>query len=246
MDIDGLGTELVGILIDTGAINDMADLYKLDRDDLLVINQELTRRRRLKKPPKNPSKVQKRKEPEKRPGKLLEAINASKKQPLSRLLTALGIRGVGEVVARDLARAFGSLDSLETASVEQLQVIQGIGPNIAEAIVDWFRRDRNRAVLEKLKKKDVWPVMQEEEISTKGGESLAGLTFVVTGTLPTLSREEVKEFIESHGGKISDNVSKNTSYLVLGEVPGSKYDKAKVLGIKIISEGELRKMTENG
>jgi len=133
---------------------------------------------------------------------------------------------------------------LATASKEQLQMVEGIGPNIATAIVDWFGRERNQKVLEKLKAAGVWPVEQKEGKSKKGEGPLAGLTFVVTGTLPTLSREGVKEFIESHGGKVTGSVSKKTSYLVLGEVPGSKYDEAKTLGIKIINEVELRKLAE--
>jgi DNA ligase (NAD+) len=246
MDIDGLGTELVGILIDTGKINDVADLYTLTREDLLVINQELTRKRRLKKPPKNPEKVQKRKEPEKRPGKLLAAIASSKNQQFPRLLTALGIHGVGEVVARDLTRTFGTLDALAAASAEQLQMVDGVGPNIAEAIVDWFGRERNRKVLEKLKAAGVWPMVAEEQMS-RGEGPLAGMIFVVTGTLAGFTRDGVKGFIEQLGGKLTDSVSKNTSYLVLGEAPGlSKYDKAKAFGIKIIDEVELRKLPERG
>ena len=245
MDIEGLGTESVSILIESDKVKDVADLFALTRDDLLVINRELTRRRRLKKPPKNPQKVQKGKEPEKRPGKLLSAIAASKKQSLARLITALGIRGVGEIVAGDLARAFPSLDLLARASAEDLQMIEGIGPNIAEAIVDWFSRERNRTVLEKLRAAGVWPTSVGTAVTPSGGP-LGGMTFVVTGTLAGFSREGVKEFIEQHGGKVTDSVSKNTSYLVLGEAPGSKYDKAKTLSIKIIDEYALRKLTERG
>jgi len=246
MDIDGLGIELVGILIETGKIKDVADLYTLTEEDLLIIDQELTRRRRLKKPPKNPIKVQKQEEPKKRPKKLSLAISASKNRPLARLITALGIRGVGETIANDLSRAFPSLDLLMEASEEQLRMVEGIGPNIAVAIVDWFGRERNRKVLEKLKLWGVWPVGSGRvEVGRQNGP-LAGLTFVVTGTLPTLNRDGVKEFIESHGGKVTDSVSKNTSYLVLGEAPGSKYEKARVLGVKIIGEDELRKLAERG
>jgi DNA ligase (NAD+) len=121
-----------------------------------------------------------------------------------------------------------------------LQQIEGIGPNIAEAIVDWFARPANRKMLAKLKKAGVWPMMKKDEKKKVG--ALTGMTFVVTGTLPTFSREGAKEFIESHGGKVTDSVSKNTSYLVLGENPGSKFDKAKSLGVKIIGEKELRKL----
>ena len=127
--------------------------------------------------------------------------------------------------------------------MEQLQMVDGVGPNIASAIVDWFGRDRNQFVLEKLKAAGVWPTASP---STVQGSSLtgalSGLTFVVTGTLPTLTRDGVKEFIESNGGKVTDSVSKKTSYLVLGEAPGSKLQKAQELGVKVIGEEELRKL----
>ena len=150
---------------------------------------------------------------------------------------------MGEVSAADLSRAFPSLDLLAKADADQLQMVDGVGPNIAEAIVDWFKSPRNQTVLEKLKAAGVWPVNQPSTISNpQSSGPLSGLTFVVTGTLPSLSREGVKEFIEQHGGKVTDSVSKNTSYLVLGEAPGSKYEKAKALGVKVIGEEELRKM----
>ena len=108
--------------------------------------------------------------------------------------------------------------------------------------MDWFSRDRNQLVLKKLKAAGVWPSLRQEERGRKGEGAFAGMTFVVTGTLPTLSRDDAKQLIQSQGGKVTDSVSKNTSYLVLGENPGSKYDKAKSLGVKIIGEDELRKL----
>ena len=117
-----------------------------------------------------------------------------------------------------------------------------MGPNIAESIVDWFSQSANQKVLKKLKAVGVWPVMKKNERKKEG--ALSGLTFVVTGTLPTLSRDGVKEFIKSYGGKLTDSVSKKTSYLVLGDNPGSKADKAQSLGVKIINETELRKLAE--
>jgi DNA ligase (NAD+) len=113
---------------------------------------------------------------------------------------------------------------------------------MAAAILDWFGRERNQLVLKKLKAAGVWPVMEPSAVHGPRTGPLSGLTFVVTGTLPTLSRDDAKELIESHGGKVTDSVSKKTSYLVLGEAPGSKYDKAKELGVKIIGEEELRKL----
>ena len=227
MDINGLGIKIVEKLIETGAVKDVADIYTLERTDIL---EAVTKKdRKTEKEP--PGKIA---------DNLLEAIAASKSQSLARLVTALGMRGVGEVSARDLSARFPSLDRLGSATVDDLQTVEGVGPNIAEAIVDWFSRGRNRTVLEKLKAAGVWPVEQEGDKKAKGEGPLAGLTFVVTGTLPTLSRDGVKEYIESRGGKVTDSVSKNTSYLVLGEAPGSKLQKAQSLGVKVVSEAELR------
>jgi DNA ligase (NAD+) len=228
MDITGLGIKIVEKLIETGLVQDVADIYALTRKDIL---EAVTKKdRKTKSEP--PGKIA---------DNLLAAIETSKQQPLNRLITALGIRGVGEVVAGDLAHHFTSLDLLAKASAEDLQMIEGIGPNIAEAIVDWFSRERNRSVLEKLKAAGVWPVNRQSSIVNR---QLSGLTFVVTGTLAGFSRDEVKAYIESHGGKVTDSVSKNTSYLVVGENPGSKLEKAKALGVPIIDEGRLRKLTE--
>jgi len=229
MDINGLGIQIVTKLIETGAVKDVADIYTLTRQDILAA---VTKKdRKTEKEP--PGKIA---------DNLLQAIQVSRQQPLSRLLTALGIRGVGEVMAADLSRAFASLDLLAQADETQLRMVEGVGPNIAEGIVDWFSRDRNKAVLRKLKEVGVWPVNQQSAISNQQSGAFSGMTFVVTGTLPTLSRDDAKEFIQSHGGKVTDSVSKNTSYLVLGEAPGSKYDKAKSLGVKIIDENELKKL----
>jgi len=233
MDITGLGIKIVEKLIETGAVRDAADIFTLTRADIL--NAVTRKDRKTEKEP--PGKIA---------DNLLAAIQVSRGQPLSRLLTALGVHGVGEVSAADLSRAFPSLDLLAKADADQLQKVNGVGPNIAEAIVDWFARPRNQKVLEKLKAAGVWPVNQPSSISNpQSSGPLSGLTFVVTGTLPSLSRAGVKEFIEQHGGKLTDSVSKTTSYLVLGEAPGSKYEKAKALGVKVIGEEELRKMCDN-
>jgi DNA ligase (NAD+) len=145
-------------------------------------------------------------------------------------------------MAGDLTRNFTDLDALAKAKVDDLQQIEGIGPNIAESIVDWFARSANQKLLKKLKAAGLWPEGRGGGLSAPSG-ALSGLTFVVTGTLPFLSRDGVNEFIESHGGKVTESVSRNTSYLVLGENPGSKLDKAKSLGVKIIDEAGLRKLT---
>jgi DNA ligase (NAD+) len=229
MDITGMGIKIVEKLIETGAVKDVADIYTLQRADILgaVTKKE----RKTEKEP--PGKIA---------DNLLEAIAESRNQPLARLITALGIRGVGEVSANDLARAFGDLDALARASAADLQTVEGIGPNIAAGIVDWFSRERNQFLLQKMKAAGMWPVVKQEERGRKGEGPLAGMTFVVTGTLPNLSRDGARELIVARGGKVTDSVSKNTSYLVLGENPGSKLEKAKSLGVKVIGEAELKKL----
>lgn len=232
MDIVGMGSRIVEKLIETGKVKDVADIYKLRRVDIL---EAVTKKDR--KTDKEP--------PGKIADNLLASIETSKSRSLARLITALGIRGVGEVSAGDLARRFNDLDLLSKANAERLQELDGIGPSAAESIADWFSRPFNKQVLKKLKAAGVWP-QGGETIAAKAqaSDALNGMTFVVTGTLPTLTRDGVKEFIESHGGKVTDSVSKKTSYLVLGEEPGSKFEKAKSLGVKIIDEAELMKLAD--
>ncbi|RPH62769.1 MAG: NAD-dependent DNA ligase LigA, partial [Chloroflexi bacterium] len=228
MDINGLGYKIVEKLIETGAVKDVADIFALEREDIL---QAVTKKdRKVKSEP-----------PGKSADNLLAAIATSKSQPLNRLITALGIHGVGEVAAVDLAQHFLDLEALSRATADDLQAIEGFGPNTAESIVDWFSREANQNLLVKLKSVGVWPV-SSGQLSVVSDQSLSGLTFVVTGTLPTFSRDGVKEFIEQRGGKVTDSVSKKTSYLVLGENPGSKHDKALALGVPVIGEEELRKL----
>ena len=160
---------------------------------------------------------------------------------MNRLLSALGIRGVGEVMATDLTRHYPDLDALSKATVDELQDIEGVGPNIAEAIVDWFARPANQKLLGKLKSAGVWPTASSVVDRLSSG-ALSGLTFVVTGTLANFTRQGIKEYLQSNGGKVVGSVSKNTDYLVLGENPGSKLAKAQELGVKIINEDELRKL----
>lgn len=219
MDITGLGIKIVEQLIASGLVKDVADLYRLSKEQLLNLDGFA----------------------DKKADNLLTAIAASKAQPLARLLTALGVHGVGEVSARDLSAHFPTLDLLSAASEDQLQVVEGVGPNIAAGIVDWFSRERNRNVLEKLRQAGIWPQGLVGTQNTTAG-SLSGLTFVITGILPTLSRNGVKEYIEAHGGKVTDSINRNTSYLVLGEAPGSKLQKAQALGVKVIGEEGLRKL----
>ncbi|MBE3066632.1 MAG: NAD-dependent DNA ligase LigA, partial [Chloroflexi bacterium] len=228
MDITGLGIKIVEKLIETGLVKDVADIYTLTRENILAAVTKKDRKTEAAPPGKIADN-------------LLAAIETSRRQPLHRLITALGIHGVGEVSAADLSRHFPSLDLMEAASGDLLQMVDGVGPNIAEAIVDWFSRERNHKVLEKLKASGVWPQSSAVNDPSSTG-ALTGLTFVVTGTLSGFTREGVKEFIESHGGKVTDSVSKKTSYLVRGEAPGSKYEKARELEVKIIGEDELKKM----
>lgn len=227
MDIVGLGTRIVEKLIETGKVKDVADIYSLKRADIL---EAVTKKER--KTEKEP--------PGKIADNLLASINTSKSRSLARLITALGIHGVGEVSARDLARNFVDLDTLTKASAEDVQQIKGIGPSVAESVSDWFSLPFNRQVLKKLKAAGVWPTGEAKGRKQEG--VFSGLTFVITGTLPTYSRDDAKALIESQGGKVTDSVSKKTSYLVLGENPGSKHEKAKSLGVKIIGEDELKKL----
>jgi DNA ligase (NAD+) len=229
MDIVGLGSKIVEKLIETEKIRDVADIYTLTRADIL---DAVTKKdRKTEKEP--PGKIA---------DNLLSSIEASGSQPLSRLIAALGIRGVGGVIAGDLARHFADLDALAKAKTDDLMQIAGLGPNIAESIVDWFARPANQKVLKKLKSVGMWPKGGTSDVEEPKSDAFAGLTFVVTGTLPTFSRDDAKAFIESHGGKTTDSVSKKTSYLVLGENPGSKFEKAKALGIKTIGEEDLKKL----
>ncbi len=220
MDIVGLGGKIVEQLVEEGMLNDVADLYTLEREKLLALEGFK----------------------EKKADNLLSAIAASKEQPLARLLTGLGIRGVGETMAADLTAHFADLDALAAATQADLESIEGIGPNIAAAIVDWFLLPFNKELLGKLRDAGVWPVGQISSPTEQGDRPLGGLTFVITGTLPSMSRTEAKAFIQEHGGKVTGSVSKKTDYLLAGEKAGSKLTQAKSLGVKAISEDEIREM----
>jgi DNA ligase (NAD+) len=216
MDIVGLGIKIVEQLVTEGLIHDVADLYTIDKESLEKLDGFA----------------------DKKAENLLEAISASKDQPLNRLLTALGIRGVGESIAGDLVRIYPTLDALSAATYEELQDIEGIGPNIASAIVDWFENPINKSVLEKLKAAGIWPESQYLE-ETVDALPFSGLTIVVTGSLSRFTRSEIKELIITNGGKVTGSVSKNTDYLVVGENPGLKLSKAQNLGIPVITETEF-------
>jgi DNA ligase (NAD+) len=172
---------------------------------------------------------------------LLAAIDASRSRPLPRVLTALGIRGVGGTVAALLIEHYSSIDALASASQEELEAIPGLGPHTAGAIVAFFADARNRALIEKLRRGGV-----RLEAGQKAGASdkLAGLTFVLTGTLPAMTRDQAKDLITSHGGKVTGSVSQKTDYVLAGESAGSKLDKAQQLGIAVIDEDGLRALIE--
>ena len=223
MDIEGLGEKIVAQLIEAGLIADVADLYALKKEDLLGLEKFADRKAQ----------------------KLLAAIEASKQQPLTRLIVGLGIRHVGEVAARALAERFGSLDALiEAASTspEALQDIEGVGPVIAESVSQWARRESTRALVEKLKRAGVNPRQEARGTAARAEGPFAGRIFVITGTL-SQPREAVAAWIEDRGGKVTDSVSRNTAYLVVGDAPGaSKINKARQLGVPMISEEELKRL----
>lgn len=218
MDIEGLGIKIARQLVDEGLIQEPADLYRLDVDDLLELEGFA----------------------EKKAENLISAIGGSRQRSLARFLGALGIRGVGETVAADLAEQFPALDDLLEAEKEDVEEIPGIGPNIATFIVDWFRRPSNRRLLESFREAGFWPQAQLEVLDKP--QSLEGLTFVLTGKLPSYSRSDAKRLIEQQGGKVTGSVSGRTDYLVAGESPGSKLQKAESLGVDIIDETGLKEI----
>ena len=219
MDIEGLGIKIAHQLVDANLISDVADIYRLEANDLLSLEGFA----------------------EKKADNLLRAIDVSRGQSLPRLINALGIRGVGETVAGDLARHFRSLDALADASQEELEGIEGIGPNTAATIIDWNAQSANRRLLKKLCEAGVWPAEEEGEVEITP-RTLSGLTFVLTGTLPSLTREEAKSLIERHGGKVTGSVSRRTSYLVAGDTPGSKLERAREYGVTVLDENSLLSM----
>jgi DNA ligase (NAD+) len=223
LDIVGLGIKIVEQLIQAGLVEDVADLYTLKREELLGLEGFA----------------------EKKVDNLLASIESSKERSLARLVYALGIRGVGEVVGADLARQYRDLDELAEAHADELEQIEGIGPNIAEAIVDWFAKSTNQNVLNKLKKAGMWPVSEPVSPAQAAELPFSGLTFVVTGTLPNFSRDEAKQFIQEQGGKITGSVSAKTSYVVVGEAAGSKLDKARELGVPVLDESGLRALVDS-
>jgi DNA ligase (NAD+) len=221
MDIEGFGSQTGSLLIEAGLIDDVADIYFLEREDLLKLEGFQA----------------------KKTDNILAGIEASKQQPAERVLTALGIRFVGSVVAGLLLDAVGSIDAIRVATADQLAQIEGIGPETAAAVVSWFEDPHNIELLEKLRQAGL-KFAAERRVS--GPQPLQGLTFVITGTLPSMTRDQAKEFIEENGGKVTGSVSGKTDYLVAGESPGSKLDKAGELKVKVLDEAALRDLVEGG
>jgi DNA ligase (NAD+) len=220
MDIVGMGIKIVEQLVNNNLVKDLADIYSVNKEQLLDLEGFA----------------------EKKADNLISSLEDSKRRPLNRLINALGIRGVGEVMAVELARNFEDLEKLSQSTLNELQNVEGVGPNIAMGIVDWFKHDTNKKVLIKLRNAGVWPIEKPISRQTSVELKFSNQVFVITGTLPGFSRDQLKEIIQENGGKVSDSVSKNTSYLLVGEQPGSKLDKANQLGVTVIGIDELNKM----
>ncbi|MGA2856601.1 MAG: NAD-dependent DNA ligase LigA [Candidatus Sulfotelmatobacter sp.] len=216
MNIDGMGDALVNQLTERGLVKNVADIYKLTKDDLLSLERM----------------------GDKSAQNILDEIENSKKLPLERVIYGLGIRMVGERTAQFLAEHFGSMEALEQAGAEELQNVSEVGPRIAESIVEFFSIPANRKLIERLRDADLTMTGKKKERGTK----LAGKTFVLTGTLVRYTRDEAKKMIEDAGGKVTGSVSKKTDYVVAGADAGSKLNKAKELGVAVIDEKEMEKL----
>ena len=221
MDIEGFGPRQARLFYEKGFIREIADIYTLKehRQELLALEGY----------------------GEKRVNNLLNAIEASKQQPATRVLTALGIRFVGPITAELLLNHFRSIDALAQASVDDLSALEGIGPRIAESVRAWLSHPANQRTVERLRSYGLQMALPEEE---KPAETLplAGKTFVLTGALPTWTRQEATEIIKRYGGRVTSSVSRKTDFVLAGENPGSKFQKAQHLGVTIISEDDLKRM----
>ncbi|MBR6186839.1 MAG: NAD-dependent DNA ligase LigA [Clostridia bacterium] len=220
LDITGFSEKTADLLYDKLSVRDPADLYRLTAAQLQSLDGFQ----------------------DKRAQNLLDALEASKHCPLSKFLLAIGIPNIGRRTARDLSSVFGSLEKVRSASLEELTAIDEIGEIVAQSVVDFFSFPENQRMIDRLLSAGVAP--QPEE-NAKGG-AFQDMTLVVTGTLPTFSRQQAEEFIRQNGGTASGSVSRKTSFVVAGENAGSKLTKAQALGIPVISEEELRKMAQNG
>jgi DNA ligase (NAD+) len=211
MDIDGLGEAVVDQLVSEQLISNYADLYELTKTQLLPLERMA----------------------EKSAQNLIDAIELSKSQPLDRLIYAMGLRFVGKTVARDLANEFHTMEALMEASQETMEEVDSIGPKIAQSVFEFFNQDHNREIVSALRNHGLKLAMEQEE---QASQRLEGKTFVLTGSLPSLTRKEATQLIEKHGGKTTSSVSSNTDYLLVGDSPGSKYDKARELKIPTVNQ----------
>src|ERR1700691_4056807 len=216
MNIDGMGEALVNQLTERGLVKNVADIYKLTKSDLLSLERM----------------------GEKSAQNILDEIEGSKKLPLERVIYGLGVRMVGERTAQFLTEHFGSMEALEAATVEELQNVNEVGPRIAESIVEFFSIAANRKLIERLRESGLTLTGEKKQRGTK----LAGKTFVLTGTLAHFTRDEAKKMIEDAGGKVTGSVSKKTDYVIAGADAGSKLDKAKDFGVKVVDEKEMEKI----
>ena len=217
MNIDGLGEKIVDQLVEQKLVKDVADLYALKVEKVAGLE------RMAQKSAQN----------------LVQEVQSSKKNPLSRLIFALGMRFVGERTGQLLAEHFSTLEELEAAKQEELEQVPEVGPKVAESIVEFFSEAANRKLVKKLRDAGVRPTAEKREVKS---QKLAGKSFVFTGGLANRSREDAGELVQQHGGKVSGSVSKKTDYVVVGTDPGSKYDKAKELGVPVLTEGEFEKL----
>jgi DNA ligase (NAD+) len=226
-DIEGLGYEAAVALLQAGVITDEGDLFTLGSEDLLRTELFKTKGGELSANGK----------------RLLVNLHEAKAQPLWRVLVALSIRHVGPTAARALATEYGTLEAVMAASEQELAVVEGVGPTIAAAVTEWFTVDWHRAIIDKWRAAGV-RMADERDASIE--RTLEGLSIVVTGSLTGFSRDDAKEAIVARGGKAAGSVSKKTAYLVAGDSPGSKYDKAVELGVPILDEDGFARLLENG
>jgi DNA ligase (NAD+) len=224
MDIEGLGEERVTQFVEAGLLSDAADVYDLTVDRLVPLERIGERSAQL----------------------LVDAIEQSRTRPLAKLIVGLGIRHVGPSAAQALARELGSLEAIEAAGAEELAAVDGVGGVIALSVVEFFANERNRDFVHRLVAAGVNVHGPPKAEVRTDGPSLDGMTFVLTGTLPSMTREEAQAELEARGGKVTSSVSKKTSYVVVGASPGSKFAKAEQLGVTILDEDALRHLLEHG
>lgn len=233
MDIDGMGEEIVSRLIERGLLRDVSDYYTLTKSGLASLEMGRTR--------KDGSPVLLG---ETMAAKLMASIEASRDRPLSRLLFGLGIRHVGATVAQALARAYGSLDAIMAAPTESLSRVEGVGLVIAASVRAFFDNPENIALVQRLK--DAGLRTEEEQDVEAPPQSLAGLTFVLTGALEHYTREEASEALRRLGAKVTNSVSRTTSFVIVGADPGSKRERALELGVPVLTEEDLIRILQTG